>query len=199
MADGPGSLFERYDPEGALGGLFAPAYIAGYAPSGQAVQAWQAQQRPVSANMIDELRMPEPFAYPNAANMYAAAGAGNVYGEGRIPRNLTFGDRRGRVDPAVLRAAAMGGPIDVQSRRDAIAERVAANERAATGSAAFGPWTGAQLTESQWSTPDAVGPAFGAALQSQGLMPRHLRYNPQTRAWEAPENGGDEALLAGGG
>ena len=89
-AEGPGSLFERYDPEGALGGLFAPAYIAGYAPSGQAVQAWQAQQRPVSANMIDELRMPEPFAYPNAANAYAAAGAGNVCGEGRIPQRLHF-------------------------------------------------------------------------------------------------------------
>jgi len=28
-----GSLFETYNPEGALSGLFAPAYIRGFAPS----------------------------------------------------------------------------------------------------------------------------------------------------------------------
>ena len=31
-----------YNPAGALGGLFAPAYIPGYAPSDAAVQAWRA-------------------------------------------------------------------------------------------------------------------------------------------------------------
>ncbi len=135
--------------------------------------------------MIDQLRMPEPFAYPNAANMYAAAGAGNVYGEGRIPHNLTFGDRRGRSIPPccgpppwVARSMSSRGvtPLPSGWRPDqAGRDRIGG----------IGPWTGAALTESQWSTPDAVGPAFGAALQSQGLMPRHRRYNPQTRAWEA--------------
>ena len=71
--EGMASLFEAYDPEGAMGGLFAPAYIPGYAPAEQAVMAWQAQQRPVTANMIDELRMPEAYRNPPGTHRKAPA------------------------------------------------------------------------------------------------------------------------------
>ena len=60
----PGSLFESYNPEGALGGLFAPAYVAGYAPSNQAVQTWMETNRPISPSLIDELRLPEAYRLP---------------------------------------------------------------------------------------------------------------------------------------
>ena len=139
MADEPmSSLFERYNPQGAMGGLFAPAYIPGYAPSEAAVMAWQQQQRPVTANMIDELRMPEayrnpPGTPPEGSPQAMMMGGGNVYGEGRIPLGLNsrlrFGDVRGRISPDVLRAAAMGGPFNVAQRRAEIEARIAQNER----------------------------------------------------------------------
>jgi hypothetical protein len=194
MADGPGSLFERYNSQGALGGLFAPAYVPGFAPSEAAVTAWQAERRPVTSDMIDELRMPDPYQYPSAA--MSMGGAGNVYGEGRIPANVGFSsERRGQVDPVMLRRAAMGGRYDVQARRNAIAQRVAENERLAAGAAAVGQLTpGVAITESQWSVPDGIGPAFGRALQQQGLMPGNLRYDPETRTWVSSQ----QALPSGG-
>ena len=134
MAEGPGSLFERYNPEGALGGLFAPAYVAGYEPSNQAVQTWMAQQRPVTANMIDELRLPEAYRNPPGTNPDAPSQinlTGNQYGQGNIPANIKFGgDPRGPVDPLVLRAASQGGPVNVRQLRDRIAQRMAENAEA---------------------------------------------------------------------
>ena len=134
MAEGPGSLFQNYDPEGALGGLFAPAYVAGYAPSNQAVQAWTAQQRPVGANMIDDLRLPEAYRNPPGTNPDQPSQinlTGNQYGQGNIPQSIRFGgDPRGPVDPMVLRAASQGGRVNVQQLRDRIAQRMAENAQA---------------------------------------------------------------------
>ena len=134
MAEGPSSLFERYNPEGALGGLFAPAYVAGYAPSEQAVMAWTQQNRPISANMIDELRLPEAYRNPPGTNPDAPSQinlTGNIYGQGNIPQSVRFGgDPRGPVDPMVLRAASQGGRLNVQQLRDRIAQRMAENAQA---------------------------------------------------------------------
>ena len=41
------SLNANYNPQGDLGGLFAPAYVPGYAPAEQAVMGWQSGPRPV--------------------------------------------------------------------------------------------------------------------------------------------------------
>ena len=39
------------------------------------------------------------------------------------------------------------------------------------------------ITADQWTTPDVIGPGYGAGLQQAGLMPAHLVYNPETRTW----------------
>ena len=40
------------------------------------------------------------------------------------------------------------------------------------------------ITQAQWTTPDVIGPGYGAALQQAGLLPYYLTYNPDTRIWE---------------
>lgn len=108
-----------------MGGLFAPAYIKGYAPSEQAVAAWQAQHRPVTAGMIDQLRMPDLWQ-PNSGARTLADG---VYGSG-VPVNQNYAQNpKGSVDVDALRAASMGSPYDIEARRAAIAARIAENER----------------------------------------------------------------------
>lgn len=118
-----GSIFDTYDPAGAMGGLFAPAYIHGYKPSEDAVAAWQAQNRGVNADVIEQSRMPA------TARPSTTIGGDGVYG-GPLPQYQIYGDPRGTVDPAALRAASLGGHYDLQARRDAIAARIAANNAA---------------------------------------------------------------------
>lgn len=140
MADQP------YDAVGALGGMFAPAYIAGNQQSQDAVQKWTAENQGMNAGMIDQTRMPPEWQQPEPANPYAGFGGmgyGN-YGAGRIPNQLTFGDSRGPVDPEALRIASQGGKYDMNARRDAIAGRVLANTNAQTAynkSQAANPWS----------------------------------------------------------
>lgn len=122
-----GSLFETYNPEGALSGMFAPAYIHGFAPSEAAVAAYygpQGQGHRLSSAELDLTRMPgeyRPTSY---------SGGNGVYG-GPIPMTQTYGDARGNIDPEALRSAAQGGrPYDMEARRAAIAARLAANAAA---------------------------------------------------------------------
>lgn len=118
----PGSIFQNYDPQGAMGGLFAPAYIKGFAPSEQAVAAWNAAHHGLSRAQIEETRMPPLYQKPTGNVL-----ADGVYGGG-VPATQNYGDPRGMVDPDALRAAAMGLPYDMQARRDAIAARLAQNQ-----------------------------------------------------------------------
>jgi hypothetical protein len=124
---GMGSLFETYNPEGALGGMFAPAYIKGFAPSEAAVAQYYApgsMGHRLSSAELDLTRMPaeyRPTTY---------SGGNGVYG-GPLPMTQTYGDPRGMIDPDALRAAAQGGrPYDLEARRAAIAARLAANAAA---------------------------------------------------------------------
>jgi len=119
------ALLADYNAQGALGGLFAPAYIKGYAPSEQAVAAWTQQNQGINRAMVDELRMPNEWRPPQKPKGY-----GDVYGAGRIPDQLRYGDDRGQVDPLALMASAQGGNYDVEARRAAIAQRVMENEQA---------------------------------------------------------------------
>jgi hypothetical protein len=137
-----GDLFASYNPKGADSGLFAPAYVAGFQPSEDAVAAWTAQNHTVTPGMIDQLRMPNAWQAPSTA--VAGSGfAGGVYGAGRIPQSQTLGDPQGLVDPLALRALAQGGNYDVGARRAAIAQRLADNAAAAaayTPPAPADPW-----------------------------------------------------------
>jgi len=119
-------MYANYDSQGALGGLFAPAYIKGYAPAEQAVQAWHNKNNPISYSDVDALRMPNAWQPPQPTNPYG----GDVYGSGRIPDKLRYGDDRGEVDPLALISLSQGGPYDVEGRRNAIAKRLADNDAA---------------------------------------------------------------------
>ena len=127
-ADAPmGDMFANYNPEGSLNGLFAPAYIKGFAPSEQAVSAWHAQNNPISYSDVDALRMPNEWRPPAPVGGLPSR---DVYGAGRIPNSLRYGDDRGQVDPLALTASSQGGPYDVEARRSAIAQRVLENQQA---------------------------------------------------------------------
>jgi hypothetical protein len=126
-ADAPmGDMFANYNPEGSLNGLFAPAYIKGFAPSEQAVSAWHAQNNPISYSDVDALRMPNEWMPPQKTSRFGT----DVYGAGRIPDKLRYGDDRGQVDPLALISLSQGGPYDVDARRNAIAQRLTANKAA---------------------------------------------------------------------
>ena len=162
-----GDMFANYNPEGSLNGLFAPAFIKGYAPSEAAVGAWHKKNNPISYTDVDALRMPNkwmPAQPPGGLPSY------DVYGAGRIPNSLRYGDDRGEVDPAALISLAQGGPYDVEARREAIAKRVQENKDAeakangpaaggALGAAGFGDMSGAAA---------AMGGGGGAAPTSYG-------------------------------
>lgn len=122
------SLYEGYDPVGALQGMFAPAYLKGFQPSSDAVMAWQKINRGVTPDIIEQSRMPALWTDPTKGITAVEGGPPTKYGEGRIPDNPQLGDQRGMVDPAALRAAAMGGPYDLAARRNAIAARVLENQ-----------------------------------------------------------------------
>ena len=123
-----GDMFEGYNPEGALGGMFAPAYIKGFAPSEAAVAKWQAENHGLTPAMIDQTRMPNEWRDPNVG--VTSVGGRGPYGAGQIPNNLSYGDPQGSVDPEALRIAAQGGKYDMNARRDAIAQRMLANSAA---------------------------------------------------------------------
>jgi len=117
-----GNIFDTYEPKGAMGGLFAPAYIRGFGASEDAVQGWMKDRR-LPSNQIDQTAMPGVWHDPRIAGK-------SPYKGGQIPlsSNLTG---RGAVDPEALRAASMGGfTYDMDARRAAIATRVAENAAA---------------------------------------------------------------------
>src|SRR5262245_21660823 len=100
-----------YNPEGAMGGMFAPAYIAGYQPSMDAVAAWQAANRSMTPEMVEETRMPAAWQAPSSSSstadalgLKAAGMPGATSGGGG-----SYGDPRGNVDPEALRILAQGG------------------------------------------------------------------------------------------
>lgn len=119
-----GSLFENYDPVGSLNGMFAPAYIHGFAPSEAAVGAWNKANAGLTSADIEATRMPNDYQAPgNPLDSF-----GTMFGRGGTTAN--FGDPRGTVDPEALRVAAQGGKYDINARRNAIAAKVAANAAA---------------------------------------------------------------------
>jgi hypothetical protein len=111
------SMFANYDPTGSMGGLFAPAFIKGFAPSEQAVSAWEAANRGVTRADVDATRMPGDFTTSTERTP-----ADGVYGTG-VPQRQAYGG--GSVDPLALRAWAQGGKYDPNARRAAIAARLA--------------------------------------------------------------------------
>ena len=122
-----GNIYTDYNPKGAMGGLFAPAFIRGFAPAEEATDKWQ-QERAFSRQDVENTRMPYEWEAPQAINPMAAMGGGmGGYIGGNEPTRQTFGDKRGLVDVNALYSQAQGLPYDKEARRAAIAERVAAN------------------------------------------------------------------------
>ncbi len=117
-------IARNYDAVGAMQGLFAPAYIHGYQPAEQAVARWNAENHPLTPGMVDELRMPNP-AQPASAETFQVP-----YG-GSMPKNASFLDPKGTIDPNALRVLAQGGKYDVAGRRAAIAQQLMANQQPA--------------------------------------------------------------------
>jgi hypothetical protein len=121
-----GSLFETYNPEGALGGMFAPAYIRGFAPSEEALAQYyqQGAGHRLGPNELEQTRMPslwKPVEYSKGDGRYG----------GPLPLTQNYIDPAGTIDPNALRAASQGGiAYDMGARRDAIAARLAANAAA---------------------------------------------------------------------
>ena len=127
MADAPaevpkGDIYQNYDSQGALNGMFAPAYIAGWKPSNDAVAKWQGENFGLTEADLDATRGP-----PQANS---AEGLPTPYGGGSIPLKSVYGDARGPIDPAALRAYAQGGKYNMGARRDAIAAAMLANNPA---------------------------------------------------------------------
>jgi len=116
----PGNIFNTYDPQGAMGGLFAPAFIRGFAPSEQAVMDWN-QGRHLPAASIEQTAMPGLWKDPRIVGK-------TPYKGGDIPLNQNL-TNKGLVDPQALRSASMGGTYDLEGRRDQIAARIAENDR----------------------------------------------------------------------
>jgi hypothetical protein len=155
-----GDIYQTYNPQGAMGGLFAPAYIAGYKPSEDAVAAWTASHSGLSRADIEATRMPAAWQAPQAVNPLT-----NAYGAGRIPKNETFGDVRGIVDPLALQAQAQGTSYDIGARRAAIAQQIAANQAASDAYAQqhlarYGYLPGADPTQGSGMTGNYVTPNF---------------------------------------
>jgi hypothetical protein len=122
-----GSIYDDYDPQGALGGLFAPAFIKGFAPSEAAVSKWQAANHALTPGMLDQTAMPAQWTPP------AAPVAGSTFrqdGGSGISSNLNFGGNKPPVDPEALRVLAQGGKYDMAARRDAITQRILENAAA---------------------------------------------------------------------
>jgi hypothetical protein len=131
-----GELFADYNPEGAMNGLFAPAYVHGYAPSQKAVADWQAQHHAVTPAMLEETRMPGEWHNPEdlqaagpsyGKGMKVSSQGYDQYGSGRIPNYLDLIGGKGTVDPDALRIMAQGGRYDIDARRAAIAQRLSSN------------------------------------------------------------------------
>jgi hypothetical protein len=72
--------------------------------------------------------MPAEWRDPTAG--VTSPGGMGPYGAGRIPNNMTLTGSGGTVDPVALKILAQGGHYDMASRRDAIAQRLAANSAA---------------------------------------------------------------------
>jgi hypothetical protein len=92
-------MAQPYDPTGALGGLFAPAYIHGNPQAEAAVADWTARHSTATNDVINASRAPATFGTGNAA---------------------------GAVDVNALVASAQGGTYDPGPRRDAIAAQIVA-------------------------------------------------------------------------
>ena len=149
-----------YNPNGAAGGLFAPAYIHGYAPSEQAVADWQASKGGLTRDMIDELRMPdgvEATAEPARQERHARATASTAAATSPTPDAGT--DPAGWSIRRRLRALSHGTSYDVGARRDAIAARLLANSkrRMPTAARPAAAWSAAQAISSTaigWTSAD---------------------------------------------
>jgi len=131
-----------YNPEGELGGMFAPPHIAGDPVANAAVQKWMGENWGAVTNAnIDQTRMPMPIGGSGESRSVP-------YG-GTIANTQAFGDKRGALDPEALRVLAQGGKYDMAGRRNAIAAQLVANN-APTPSATPATDTPQQMPE--WYT-----------------------------------------------
>jgi hypothetical protein len=94
---------------GALGDLFAPAFIRGDPASEEEVKQWMARHYRVTNPMVEETRTPVSFPTGNPAGM---------------------------VDVEALRALAQGGDYDINARRNSIAAALQAQQAAQPAPAA---------------------------------------------------------------
>ena len=122
-----GNLYQDYNPVGALGNLFAPAYLQGFKPSEDAIAARYNAQNHLTDAQLESTKMPWEWMAPRAVNPLtygvASSGAG-------IPSYLAYGDKSGLMDRNALMAAAQSLPYDMGARQAQIAQRVSDNQAA---------------------------------------------------------------------
>ena len=115
-----GNIYTDYDPKGALGGLFAPAYLKGFEPSEKALGDFYNSKSHLTDADLESTRMPWDWMAPRAVNSSTfgrgGMGAGGMGGD--LPEYLAYGDRSGIMDPAALKALAQGTPYDLNARRE---------------------------------------------------------------------------------
>jgi uncharacterized membrane protein YgcG len=126
-----------------LSELFAPAYIAGNAPSMQAASDWNANFWNMTNPKVEQTRMPVPFNTGNPAGM---------------------------VDPEALRVLAQGGPYDMDARRNAIAAQMTANNAAQPAAAQSQPFGGGGFSGFSGFS-GSGGPYSGGGPVAPGLLP----------------------------
>jgi hypothetical protein len=131
--DAIAKLDANYNQQGAMGGLFAPAYVPGYAPSEQALTSWQSG-RGLTGSQVDQTTIPAPWAPPQDNDPYAMARMGmgggmGIYGPNLAGSKSQFGMKES-VDPNALRAAAQNTPYDFAGRRGQVAQQLMANQAA---------------------------------------------------------------------
>src|SRR6187200_3370421 len=102
-----------YDPVGAMGGLFAPAYIHGNPQSEAAVAKWQKENFALTPEMVEQTRGPD--------KLVTNTGMGFGLGGFRGGSGATTTSIPGSVDPAALKIMAQGGHYDMNKRRNEIA------------------------------------------------------------------------------
>jgi hypothetical protein len=171
------NIFDNYDPVGALGGKFAPAYIHGYAPSEQAVGDWMKKNFSVTPDIIEQSRgvptLPTGAAAPLPANPFKSQGITDAeyYARNgvRQPTTFDYTQNKGPVDANALRAYAQGSPYDINARRNAIAAQIVAQGSGGNTGAAQ---VSSNPTAPNWQTARAMGWSWDQIINAGIDVPR---------------------------
>jgi hypothetical protein len=130
-------MAQPYDPVGAMGGMFAPAYIYGNPESEAAVQKWQAENFAMTPAMVEATRGPSTtITEPGVMGRGSGLGSTTTTVPGSVdPAALKIMAQGGhytpKAAPVVPPAASGGGTGAPSNPRDAIAS-VLANRGAGT-------------------------------------------------------------------